>query len=65
MNSLKKLKEIMKERNMTARELSELTGIALSTLYRRLRGVSCLSVGEIIKIADVLEISDIEDVFFN
>ncbi len=64
MNSTKELKEIMKERGMSIKELSIRCGIARNTLYRRFEGKSFFRADEIIKIAQVLEIKNIEHVFF-
>lgn len=64
MDSVKNLKEIMKKKSMTIKELSDKSNIAAATLYRRFEGKSLFRADEIIKIAKVLEIENVEHVFF-
>lgn len=62
-----KLKKIMKEMGVGAAELSELSGIGLDTLYRRLRGESDFKVEDILKISNALGFDEnkILNIFFN
>ena len=52
-----KLNNILKERQLTAIELSELTGINLSSIYKYTCGQREPSVKNAKKIADVLKIN--------
>ena len=62
-----KLKKRMKEMGVGAAELSELSGISLNTLYRRLRGESDFKVEDVLKISIALgfDENEILNIFFN
>lgn len=51
-----KIKELRQEKNMTLKDLSEVTGLSLSFLSQIERGASSLSITSLKKIADALNI---------
>lgn len=62
-----RLKKRMKEMGVSAAELSQLSGISLNTLYRRLRGESDFKVEDILKISNALgfDENEIINIFFS
>lgn len=60
-----KLKAKIVERNMTMEELASSIGISTATLYRKVRSPLRMTLMEVIKIKDVLDITDKEaiDIF--
>ena len=61
---LSRLREIMEEKGISVRELSEKIGVSKSTMQRRLSGKSCFRAGEICSISRVLHIDNIKEIFF-
>lgn len=59
-----KLKGHMQIVGLTTVELSELLGMNVDTLRRKIRGDGDFSVTEILKIAKLLELESIEEIFF-
>ena len=60
-----RLREIMKEKGVGVKELSEKCGIKERTLYRRLSGESRFCADEIWNISCALEIDNIKEIFFD
>lgn len=60
-----KLKAKIVERNMTMEELANRIGISTATLYRKVRNPLRMTLMEVVKIKDVLGITDQEaiDIF--
>ena len=62
-----KLKERMKDKEMSVAELSRLSGIKSGTLYRRLRGENDFKAVDILRISKVLGLkeNEIMAIFFD
>ena len=57
-----KLKDVLKSRNITQKELATLTGIRESTISEIVRGTkTCLNFKHFAKIAECLDITNISD----
>lgn len=59
-----KLKGLMVEKGYSMRELSCQTGIPLSTLSNKLNGITEFKTSEILAISKILNIKDIQNIFF-
>lgn len=59
-----KLKGLMREKGITQEMLAQSVGIAESTLNMKLNGKSFFKADEILKIAEVLGIMSLIDVYF-
>lgn len=62
---MRKLKGKMKEQGMSVYEVAKLIGIGGSTLYYRLRCPTKITIGEALRLKDVLKLTDKEalDIF--
>lgn len=62
---MRKLKGKIVEEDMTVEELADTIGISATTLYRKLRAPLKMTIGDAIKIKDVLGLTDEEalDIF--
>lgn len=63
--NMHKLRAKIIEAEMNVEELAEIIGISAPTLYRRLRTPLKMTIGDVIKIKDVLGLTDEEalDIF--
>ncbi|WP_055078787.1 helix-turn-helix domain-containing protein [Lagierella massiliensis] len=59
-----KLKGIMAEKGYSVRKLSDETGIPLSTLSNKINGITEFKTSDILIISKVLEILNIQEIFF-
>ena len=64
---LNKLKARIIEKGMNVEALADAIGIERSTLYRKLNKFEKITIGEAVKIKDVLELTDAEatDIFLS
>lgn len=59
-----KLKGIMAEKGYSVRKLSDETGIPLSTLSNKINGITEFKTSDILMISKVLNILNIQEIFF-
>lgn len=64
MLAINELRAAMARKKYSINDLADILGVSRSTIYRRMRGESEFTVTEVIKMIDVLNITDPERVFF-
>lgn len=64
MLAINELRAAMARKEYSMNDLADILGVSRSTIYRRMRGESEFTVTEVIKMIDVLNITDPERVFF-
>lgn len=63
--SFDKLKGKMTERHLSQKSMAQSLGITMQTLNAKLNGRSQFTLGEVVKITDLLSLKDPVDIFFN
>lgn len=64
MLAINELRAAMARKEYSMNDLADILGVSRSTIYRRMSGESEFTVTEVIKMIDVLNITDPERVFF-
>lgn len=62
--NFEKLKKVMAEKGVTSKMMCEELGISRSAFYRKCRGITEFTQGEIQKIVDYLELESPVGIFF-